>query len=154
MRKFLPLFAVLAAVAMGAALTFQAYPGPTAHAQTTIVKCNDEKGYFDPALDPIDATISGAGTTYSGVYELRSLIGVGVGVTSTGTLAGTLTIESSNDNTNWYPVLGGSFTAITTAGGEQVEIGNLRSKYYRFKFVYGSGSGDLLVTAHFVEAGR
>lgn len=127
---------------------------PRAQAQTTIVKCNDEKGYFDPAAPAITATITGAGTTYSGVYELRSLIGMGVQVTHTSTLAGTLTLESSNDNTNFYPVLGGSFSAVSGAGGEQVEIGNLRSKYYRFKFEYGSGSGDLLVLAHFVEAGR
>lgn len=147
---------VLALAVLGtlaSAVPWLAAPTP-AQAQTTIVKCNDEKGYFDPVENPISATIAGAGTTYSGVYELRSLLGVGVGVTSTSTLAGTLSFESSNDNTNWYPVLGGSFTAISGAGGEQIEIGNLRSKYYRFKFVYGSGSGNLLVTAHFVEAGR
>lgn len=119
-----------------------------------LIRCNDERGYFTPADPAFDATISGAGTSISDVYETRSLLGVGVQVTTTGTLAGTLSIESSNDNLNFYPVLGGSFSAITAAGGEQVEIGNLRSKYYRFTFVYGSGSGDLLVIPHFVQIGR
>lgn len=125
---------------------------PPAHA--ALIRCNDDRGYFTPAAPAITGTFSGAGTTYSDTYEPRSLIGVGVQVTHTGTLAGTLTIESSNDGTNFYPVLGGSFTAITAAGGEQVEIGGLRSKYYRFKFVYGSGSGDLLVLLHFAEVGK
>jgi hypothetical protein len=115
-----------------------------------LVRCNDDRSAFTPDAPAFDQVFSGAGTTYSDTYEPRTLLGMSVQVTAGGTLAGTLSIESSNDGTNFYPVLGGSFSAVAAAGGEQVEIGNLRSKYYRFKFVYGSGSGNLLVSPHFV----
>lgn len=87
---------------------------------------------------------SQAATVTSDTIEVRSLLGVSVQVTH-GNVTGTLAMQSSNDCTNFYAVQGGSFAAISGAGGEVVEIGNLRSRCYRWVYTHSSGTGSMLV---------
>jgi hypothetical protein len=86
-----------------------------------------------------------AATVTSDVIRMRSLLGLSVQVDH-GNVTGTLVLQSSNDNVTFYPVQGVAFAAIAGSGGEVVEIGNLRSQYYRFVYAHSSGTGSLKVT--------
>lgn len=125
------------ALFLAAVFSLSALPGP-AHA--ALIRCN-ELSYCDVGL-VIDQTV--AATVTSNVIEMRMPTGMSVMITH-GNITGTLALQSSNDNVTFYPVLGGSFTAIAGAGGETVEIGNLRSRYYRFVYTHSSGSSTLAV---------
>jgi hypothetical protein len=90
-------------------------------------------------------SLSTAVTTTSEAIEVQVPTGMSVQIDH-GNIVGTLVLQSSNDGVTYYPVLGGSFTAISGAGGEVVEIGNMRSRYYRFVYTHSSGTGALTVT--------
>ena len=83
-------------------------------------------------------------TKTTDVLELRSLLGMSVQVTH-GNITGTLVMQGSNDCTNFYTVQDVTFAAISGAGGELVEIGNLRSLCYRWMYTHSSGTGPLLL---------
>lgn len=87
---------------------------------------------------------SQAATVTSDTLELRELLGMSVQVTH-GNITGTLVLQGSNDCTNFYTVQGGSFAAISGAGGELAEIKDLLSQCYRFVYTHSSGTGSLLV---------
>lgn len=103
-----------------------------------------------PAGAVID--LAAAATTTSSPLEMRVLTGMSVQVDHNAAAVGTLTLQSSNDGTTYYAVSGGGFTAITACGappcGEVVEIGAMRSRYYRFVYTHSSGTGDIKVTVH------
>lgn len=86
-----------------------------------------------------------AATVTSDVIRTRSLLGMSVQVDH-GNVTGTLALQSSNDGVTFYAVQGVSFAAISGSGGEVIEIGNLRSQYYRFVYTHSSGTGLLKVT--------
>lgn len=88
-----------------------------------------------------------AATVTSDVIEMKVLSGISVQVDH-GNVVGTLALQSSNDNVTYYAVQGGSFAAISGSGGEVVEIGSLRSRYYRFVYTHSSGTGLLKVTPY------
>lgn len=85
-----------------------------------------------------------AATATSNVLELRELAGMSVQITH-GNVVGTLVLQGSNDNSNYYAVQDVTFAAISGSGGELVELGNLRSHYYRFVYTHSSGTGTLYV---------
>lgn len=86
-----------------------------------------------------------AATVTSDVLKIRSLLGVSIQVDH-GNVTGTLVLQSSNDGVTYYNVQGVSFAAISGSGGEVIEIGNLRSQYYRLVYTHSSGTGLLKVT--------
>lgn len=86
-----------------------------------------------------------AATVTSDSIRARSLLGMSVQIDH-GNVTGTLVLWSSNDDVTYYAVQGVSFAAISGSGGEMVEIGNLRSLYYRFVYTHSSGTGTLKVT--------
>lgn len=132
LKRFWVTFAVSAALA--SALSAVAY----AATRTT------PYGLYDAAeLGPIIDQAQAA-TVTSDAIELRSLLGASIQITH-GNVIGTLVMQSSNDCTNFYVVQGGSFASISGVGGEVVEIGDLRSKCYRFVYTHSSGVGSLLV---------
>lgn len=96
--------------------------------------------YWDngPILNQTAATVT------SNVLELRELAGMSVQVTH-GNVVGTLVLQGSNDNSNFYAVQDVAFAAISGVGGELVDLGNLRAHYFRFVYTHSSGTGTLYV---------
>lgn len=136
MKKIL--YALLAAVSLAATTAYAA----------SIIRTDDNVSMVGGAYQAgavIDQ--AAAATTTSNVLEMRVLSGMSVQVDH-GNIVGTLVLQSSNDDTTYYAVQGGSFTAISGSGGEVVEIGSLRSRYYRFVYTHSSGTGLLKVTVH------
>jgi hypothetical protein len=128
----------LVAIAVAASLSTAAY------AATREAPYSWPPDWFEPGAI---INQSQAATVTSDVIEVRSLVGISVQVTH-GNVTGTLAFQSSNDCTNFYAVLGGSFSAISGSGGEVVEIGNLRSRCYRFVYTHSSGTGSLVVVPY------
>jgi hypothetical protein len=120
------------------ALLFAFLPATPAAA---LLRCNEVTSCSPGAI----ISLSPAVTTTSETIEIQRPTGMSVQIDH-GNIVGTLALESSNDGTTFYPVLGGSFSAISGVGGEVVEIGNMRSRYYRFVYTHSSGTGALTVT--------
>lgn len=112
------------------------------HASAT-VRCNETTSCFPGAM----ISLSPAVTSTSEALEISRPTGMSVQIDH-GNIVGTLVLQSSNDGVTYYDVQGGSFAAISGSGGETVEIGNLRSRYYRFVYTHTSGTGILTVTVH------
>lgn len=138
MKRYLGLAGLLTASAVAFALLVAS---PAHSAQPTLNR--GTQAYAFGAVINDDT----ANTQTSDLLELYEIQGLSVQVDH-GNVVGTLGFESSNDNVTFYPVLGGSFTAISGTGGELVEIGNLRSRYYHFVYTHSSGSGAIKVTVH------
>lgn len=111
------------------------------------------KTHFDP-LHPdwcepgalIDQTQ--AANITSDTIEMRSMLGMSVQVDH-GAVTGTLSLLGSNDGVTFYAATDVEFAALDgNAGGELVEIDNLKSLYYKFQYVHSSGTGLLKVTPY------
>jgi hypothetical protein len=98
--------------------------------------------YCGALLDQAEAE-----TAASEAIEIYDVAGMSVQIDH-GNITGTLVLQSSNDGTTFYTVQGGSFAAISGSGGEVVEIGSLRSRFYRFSYEHDSGTGLLRVSVH------
>ena len=130
-------------LALWAALAASLFAG-VAYA-ATIIRTDDNVGMAGAAYQVgpiIDQAV--AATVTSDVIEMKVLSGMSVQVDH-GNVVGTLALQSSNDNTTYYAVQGGSFAAISGAGGEMVEIKDLTSRFYRFVYTHSSGTGVLKV---------
>lgn len=87
-------------------------------------------------------------TAVSDVYELYENDGMSVQF-DYGVVTGTLVLKGSNDGVTFYAVADVAFTAPAGApGGELLEIGNLRSRCYRFDWTNSSGTGAVKVSVH------
>jgi hypothetical protein len=127
-------FALLLSVALGLLLS-------TAYA-ATLEAPYSLYDWYDPGAV---ISQSQAATVTSDAIRVRSLLGMSVQVDH-GNVTGTLALYSSNDDITYYAVQGVSFAAISGSGGEVIEIGNLRSQYYKFVYTHSSGTGLLKVT--------
>lgn len=75
--------------------------------------------------------------------DLGDLSNFSVGVDFTGsTLAGTLTLESSNDNSDFVTVANSS-QSVTSAASHLWSVQGAGYRYVRVKWVAGSGTGNM-----------
>lgn len=107
----------------------------------------------DSPYSPYDNYATGAvidqtaATVTSGAIRMRSLLGMSVQIDH-GNVIGTLVLWASNDGDTYYASQDVTFAAISGSGGEIVELGNLRSQYYRFVYTHSSGTGTIKVTPY------
>lgn len=103
-------------------------------------------------------TTDTTGTTYSEVFSLKRGSLFSLHIDATSSLAGTLTLWASNKDApdaavaDWVQITDVTFTAVASALKEFVNAGNAAGRFYKLRFVYGSGTGDLDVWANFGEA--
>jgi hypothetical protein len=90
---------------------------------------------------------SAGATVDSDTIELYEGTGLSVQIDH-GNNVGTLVLKGSNDGTTFYAIPDVPFTAISGAGGEVVELGNLRSRFYKFSYTHVSGTGLMKVSVH------
>ena len=76
-----------------------------------------------------------------------------------GGLTGTLTLWQSNleepseaNDDDWVENTDVTFTALAGAGKQFINAGNAAARWYRVRYVHGSGTGDLDIYASFGEA--
>lgn len=106
---------------------------------------------IDTPYSPYDAYSVGAvinqtaATVTSSSIKMRSLLGMSVQIDH-GNIVGSLALWASNDDVTYYATQGVTFGTISGSGGEIVELGNLRSLYYRFVYTHTSGTGTIKVT--------
>lgn len=98
-------------------------------------------------------SISGAGTYYSRVSYMKELLEVSETVVITGTLAGALSIEVSNDDeeadmagtSKWVPFTPATGIPAINGAASFGRSDTVRYAAYRMVFVYTGGSGTLEV---------
>lgn len=84
-------------------------------------------------------------TNTSGIFDLCDLTAFCVGVSFTGAdVAGTLTLEASQDGTNFFTVTGSS-TSITLSTGFVYDVTASGYRYVRVKLATGTGTGTMTV---------
>lgn len=89
--------------------------------------------------------VSSAGSPTSGIFDLVDLTTFCVGITFTGSnVVGTLTLEASQDGTNFFTVSGSS-QAVTASTGHVYDVTASGYRYVRVKFTYTSGTGNATV---------
>lgn len=102
-----------------------------------------------PTFNPFDTIAVSSTTTYtSSSTFVANLDNIGCQVSFVGTMAGTLTVEVSNDDSD-YDAL--TFDPVLTqpAGSATKYVINLQQlgfPYVRFKYVNASGSGTLFLS--------
>jgi hypothetical protein len=90
-----------------------------------------------------------AATTNGSPLDLRGIAGLSI-QTEFGEITGTLTLESRNhESLSWVEVDDVTLTnPAGSAGGQLIDIGNARSRYYRVTYTHTSGTGALRVCIH------
>ena len=111
----------------------------------------------DTAFKIYDQT-NPTGTSYSNKFSMKkaSLFSLH---SVYGGLTGTLTLWQSNlpdpdpdDDTDWVQNTDVTFTALSGASKQFQNAGNAAARWYRVKYVHGSGTGDLDIWANIGEA--
>lgn len=93
-------------------------------------------------VDIIQAT-SGAVDVTSTPFDLGDLTSYSASVDFTGSdLAGTLTLEASNDNSDYITVASSS-QSVTSAASHMWNISGASYRYVRVKWVASSGTGNI-----------
>lgn len=80
-------------------------------------------------------------TVTSSVYDCNSGLALGVVTAPTSTLAGTVTIEWSNDGVNF--AADSTTCAVAAAANKKMSFTDVGYAFYRFVFTFTSGSGNL-----------
>jgi hypothetical protein len=89
---------------------------------------------------------TGTGTLYSASTNIRFLDDIVIYFSWTGTPTGSMGIQVSPDNVNWYDLaLTPSPAASGSAGNARVMMTQLPDEYIRAKYVPASGTGSLTV---------
>ena len=92
------------------------------------------------------ATVSAASNRESAPIDLGDSIGYSVHTVISGAdIAGTLKLQSSNDNTNWVDVANSS-VSITSAADNMHDISNAQYRYVKVVWTATSGTGNMTCT--------
>lgn len=95
----------------------------------------------------IQTAVSGTNVIYSQIIEKSRMDNINLEVTYTGTPTGTLEVLVSNSGANFYAL---TFNPVLqqpagAAGGYDINITQLSSKYIMLRYTNASGSGSLTV---------
>ncbi len=110
----------------------------------------DENTHIYNQTDP-------TGTSFSTVFSLSRGSLFSLHIINTG-LTGTLTLWVTNKPdfdagvVDWVEETGVTFTALTGASTEFLNAGNAAGRFYKVRYVHGSGTGDLDIHANRGEA--
>lgn len=98
----------------------------------------------------IDSTNPSAGAVNGTQMAVQNESGLSVQTEWTGTVNGAFRLQSRNDESlSWRDVTQVVFTAAAgSAGGEVIEVGNARSRFYRIVYTHASGTGTVKVAVH------
>jgi len=92
-----------------------------------------------------NAPVSGAGITVSDSQSILYLIDFAIQTTTTGTLAGTLTYQASNDRVNWANLLVPAPVAVTSPSTYCDNFADAGYYYIRAQYQNTTGAGNLLI---------
>lgn len=108
--------------------------------------------FRSPGKPYIEATVSSTNEVGDSI-SMGGYTSIGFQCVWTGTLAGTISVEVSNDGTNWTDsgVSAGADPA-GSAGNSIVALASLPFSLVRLKLTYTSGSGDFTVRYTATEA--
>lgn len=98
-----------------------------------------------------DGAMANTDTLYSVAMDISRLLNCSLQAIWTGTPNGTISLQGSNDNSNWNDLddINSQINQPSGSGGSLLlDIDRLSFAFLRVKYVNSSGSGVLNITAH------